>query len=257
MGDFGFNRPSNNNGDLSSYNNPKFNGSVSMGRNADSNVGVNSTAMGDNVEASGESSHAEGCDTVAEGNYSHAEGSETMAVGITSHAEGDCSRALGNYSHAEGKNTIASGENSHAEGLSVEASGYCSHAEGGWTTASGNYSHAEGYHTIASSESQHVQGEWNIEDTSTTYVHIVGNGIADDNRSNAHTLDWDGNAWYQGNVSVDGTPTNDNDLTTKKYVDEAVASVSANAVSMDYVEGLLARIEALEKTIADLTNNNE
>ena len=34
------------------------------------------------------------------------------------------------------------------------------------------------------------------------------------------TEDKNGNAWFQGNVSIDGTPTNDNDLITKKYVDD-------------------------------------
>lgn len=36
------------------------------------------------------------------------------------------------------------------------------------------------------------------------YVHIVGNGTADDNRSNAHTLDWDGNAWFAGDIYIGG-----------------------------------------------------
>lgn len=41
------------------------------------------------------------------------------------------------------------------------------------------------------------------------YIHIVGNGAADTHRSNAHTLDWDGNAWYQGEVYVGGTAQDD------------------------------------------------
>ena len=32
------------------------------------------------------------------------------------------------------------------------------------------------------------------------YAHIVGNGDDEDNRSNAHTLDWNGNAWFAGDV---------------------------------------------------------
>ena len=68
--------------------------------------------------------------------------------------------------------------------------------------ASGDYSHAEGDATKASSKLQHVQGKYNIEDATNTYAHIVGNG---DNitRSNAHTLDWSGNAWFAG--TVEGT----------------------------------------------------
>lgn len=81
-----------------------------------------------------------------------------------------------------------------------------SHSEGYNTTASGLYSHAEGEGTTAQRKSQHVQGEHNILDTEGTvtargkYAHIVGNGTSDIARSNAHTLDWDGNAWYAGYV---------------------------------------------------------
>ena len=88
----------------------------------------------------------------------------------------------------------------------------------------GDYSVAEGMSTIASSEYQHVQGKYNIEDSSNTYAHIVGNGTAITARSNAHTLDWSGNAWYAGKVSIGTTsnvptPTDVNDLVTKQYVD--------------------------------------
>ena len=44
-------------------------------------------------------------------------------------------------------------------------------------------------------------------------------------RSNAHTLDWEGNAWYSGKLSQEGIPTEDKDLVTKKYVDEHSISV--------------------------------
>ena len=33
------------------------------------------------------------------------------------------------------------------------------------------------------------------------YAHIVGNG-EESARSNAHTLDWSGNAWFAGKVTV-------------------------------------------------------
>ena len=95
------------------------------------------------------------------------------------------------------------GENSIAIGYNVEASGRYSHAEGQSTTASGDYSHAEGDKTTAYGDYQHVQGEYNIIDNAGTYAHIVGNGK--DTRSNAHTLDWDGNAWFAGDVYVGST----------------------------------------------------
>ena len=155
--------------------NPVFTGSFSQNRKESSKVG--------------RYSHAEGGDTTASGDYSHAEGSSTTASGSTSHAEGGSTTASGIKSHAEGYNTTASGEWSHAEGY--------------YTTASGMSSHAEGFHTKASGNYSHVQGKHNIDNSDGKYAIIVGNGTSDTARSNAHTLDWEGNAWFSG--TVEGT----------------------------------------------------
>lgn len=199
--------------------------SISLGRIGD--IGAGSSAIGYDVEASGDCSHAEGSKTTASGDYSHAEGNSTAASGYCSHAEGNSTKAKGDYSHVQGNNTEASGENSHAEGSGTTASGSSSHAEGDSTTASGENSHAEGASTIASSQNQHVQGKYNIEDTEGKYAHIVGNG-EDGKNSNAHTLDWEGNAWYAGKLSQEGTPTEDKDLVTKKYVDDNKEYINYN-----------------------------
>ena len=139
-------------------------------------------------------------ETSATGNNAHAEGASTKASGNCSHAEGESSTASGHNSHAEGFNTTASENTSHAEGWGTKARGEASHAEGQSTIASGKYSHAEGSATSASGYSQHVQGKYNIIDDNDEYAHIVGNGKGLTSRSNAHTLDWSGNAWYQGTV---------------------------------------------------------
>ena len=109
------------------------------------------------------------------------------------------------------------------------------HAEGNTTFASGLGAHAEGSNTIASSQYQHVQGKYNIEDANSTYADIVGNGTADNARSNAYTLDWNGNGWFAGKVSAGtiDTPasvTNANDLTTKQYVDNALNNNQQSAI---------------------------
>ena len=147
-------------------------------------------------------------------------GTRTGDIGENSIAEGYSTTASASASHAEGVGTTASAPASHAEGMGSTANGVGSHAEGDNTTASGQGSHAEGDRTIAASDHQHVQGKHNIEDTENKYAHIVGNGAAENARSNAHTLDWNGNAWYSGKLSQEGTPTEDKDLATKKYVDE-------------------------------------
>ena len=144
-------------------------------------------------------------------------------IGDFSVSEGYLTTASSIFSHAEGIGSTASGMGSHAEGDNTTASGDFSHAEGSYTTASGTNSHAEGYYTKALGQYQHVQGKYNIEDTENKYAHIVGNGEYS-TKSNAHTLDWQGNAWYQGKLSQDGTPTEDKDLTTKKYVDDSIAN---------------------------------
>lgn len=121
---------------------------------------------------------------------------------------------LGPYAQAFGSGTIASGEYSHAEGAGPKASGAASHAEGSSTIASGDSSHAEGQTTIAQGNNQHVQGKYNIADT--TSAHIVGNGSDSSNRSNAHTLDWNGNAWFAGDVYTGSTSgTNKDDGSVK------------------------------------------
>jgi hypothetical protein len=128
---------------------------------------------------------------MASGMYSHAEGSGTTSSNYCAHAEGNDTRAYGYASHAEGEETFAYGSSSHAEGIDTEAIG--------------SYSHAEGRSTIAMSESQHVQGKYNISESNYKYAHIVGNGTSNTKRSNAHTLDWNGNAWFAGDIYVGGT----------------------------------------------------
>lgn len=171
--------------------------SISMGRTGD--IGMASVAIGVGVEASGNGSFAEGGGTKASNDSSHAEGMNTTASGTSSHAEGTYTQALGDTSHAEGYRTAASGKNSHAEGT----------------------------YTIASGENQHVQGRYNIADINNKYAHIVGNGNSSTD-SNAHTLDWQGNAWYSGKLSQEGTPTEDKDLVTKKYVDDNKEYINYN-----------------------------
>ena len=162
--------------------------------------GLESHAEGYKTVASGRESHAEGYWTIASGLESHAEGYETVASGKESHAEGYRTIASGMNSHAEGYWTIASGLESHAEGYETIASGTNSHAEGDATQVAGKASHSEGYGTLASSEYQHVSGKFNIEDTQNRYVFIIGNGTNNNNRSNAFTVDWNGNIEALGNV---------------------------------------------------------
>lgn len=153
--------------------------------NASGNYG--SHAEGNATTASGADSHAEGNKSKASGGSSHAEGLKTTASGADSHAEGSETLADSFYSHAEGYKTTALGNSAHAEGFVTRSEGEAAHAEGYYTTASGDYSHASGNSTSAGGTSQTVIGQYNTPDS--TSLFIVGNGTANNARSNALTVD--------------------------------------------------------------------
>lgn len=247
-------------------------------------TGIYSHTEGCMTAASGESAHAEGDCTTAEGTYAHAEGVSNKASGLASHTEGGGTRAIGTAAHAEGANTTALGEYSHSEGSSsylpetidgidlkdnrnikikwitdskfslakgrashIEgednlALGDCSHAEGYQTLAEGEQSHAEGNNTIVLEACQHVQGKYNISQTGC--AHVVGNGNSDNNRSNAHTLDWQGNAWFAGDVYVGGTCGTNKDTDSKRLATEEQVQTIASTL-----RSLQDTITALEKQL--------
>ena len=174
--------------------------------------GINSHAEGYETEASGDSSHSEGYNTVSSGAHSHAEGYGTTASGQFSHTEGVYTTASALYSHAEGLSSTASNTCTHAEGTNTTSSGGYSHSEGGYTVASGGYSHAEGHDTTASGNYSHAQnvgtaagyeaqtaiGKYN--DNNSDNAFEVGNGTADNARSNALAVDWSGNVRSDGSI---------------------------------------------------------
>ena len=153
-------------------------------------------------------------------------GSKTGSLRTVGSSKEGSGYEIGNYAFAEGIGTTASGTNSHAEGES--------------TTASGSNSHAEGQDTIASSNYQHVQGRYNIEDSNNIYADIIGNGNRILNTpSNAATVDWQGNAWYAGDVYVGSTSGTNKDegskkLATEEYVNSAISSSEGSNVQADW-----------------------
>jgi len=146
---------------------------MDFGRDTNSGIGVFSAAFG--------------YKTIASGPYSFAQGRETTASGEYSHAEGRLTDARTSCDHAEGYMTVATGGGAHAEGSKTEARA--------------DSAHAEGTGTIAASVNQHAAGRYNIRDGLNTYVEIIGNGT-NVTPSNARTLDWNGNEWIAGALSV-------------------------------------------------------
>ena len=223
-----------------------------------------SIAEGSGTIAKGRASHAEGAYSKALQDGSHVEGYQTEATGYWSHAEGEMTKVTSYASHAEGsyctmpdgskRYTTASGYASHAEGGGTLTSGSCSHAEGLATVASGNQAHVEGRYTIAAGGAQHVEGVANIEDTSEAYIHIAGNGTLEA-RSNAHTLDWDGNAWYAGDVYVGSTSGTNKDEGSKKLATESYVNEQTLTLKNELLNGAGEAYDTL-KELGDLINDN-
>lgn len=142
----------------------------------------------------------------------------------------------GPLSFASGRLTEATGMYSSAFGDGVAAWGDSSHAEGIGSRALGNASHAQNRGTIAHGPDQTAMGRFNVEDTNDDYALIIGNGTSDSARSNALTVDWNGNiaaGTYNG-VNVAALDSDVTDL-----------GGDVSQLSTD-VSGLAARIQALE-----------
>lgn len=157
-------------------------------------IGGYSTAIGIYVSATGWCSYAEGCS----GSNPDDPTMEriTAAIGDGSHAEGKGTIARRTASHSEGEGTEASGSWSHAQNINTVAQGMASHAEGSGTKALGSYSHSQNRGTVAGYDSQTVVGKLNDNQPNTAFE--IGNGTSNNARSNAFTVDWDGNVKAQG-----------------------------------------------------------
>lgn len=113
--------------------------------------------------------------------------------------------------------------------------------------STGDYATAEGKGTAAMGEAQHVEGKYNLSDSST-YAHIVGNGKSDSERSNAHTIDWSGNAWFRGGIKISGENFNDGlELATKSYVDNHLGTKNSYHIRTS---------DSYQSFVANALNNN-
>lgn len=187
--------------------------------------------------------------------------------------------ATGAGSVTLGMDCTASGADSVAEGLNTNAKGTASHAEGSSSTADGYAGHAEGAGTYSCGLGQHVEGVYNVHDTvdaetnKATYAHILGNGTVDFSAgsytmSNAHTIDWDGNAWFAGDVYVGSTSGTNKDGGSKKLITASVTEVldmnsnrianlaaptnDTDAATKAYVDALKTLIDKLTERVSAL-----
>ena len=143
------------------------------------NVGKNSFVFGwGNNDAPGEFSGAIGSNSSNRGYSAYTIGNQVYGeannyvfiTGVICSASKDCQFISGKFSNWYDKN--------RAEGAQVFGQG-----------------------CISSSDWSMTAGKYNANDTNKEYAHVVGNGTSDTSRSNAYTLDWQGNGTFSGTVS--------------------------------------------------------
>lgn len=205
------------------------NSPITKGTGANSLISVHSTSPN---TASGSASIALGADNQATANGAISIGTNDIASGINaiaignkisnkphnqatnlgSVAIGSSNQATGVYAVAMGREATASGGGSVSAGYLSTASGAISFATGSNTEAAARFSSVFGNSTKATGGASIVAGAFNALDEneidtshgteSRKYVMIIGNGADDDNRSNAMTLDWDGNLNIAGELTT-------------------------------------------------------
>lgn len=233
--------------------------------------GANSHAEGSQTMSSGNASHSEGTGTLASGNNSHAFGNSTIASGYNSIAGGEYSKAeqdntfaLGYYSYVgntDQQYTVPSGGGGGSGGGTVEQSTTKSYAIGDHTQALGSYAFVGGYYSkvtvngqgsfvygsqctanaldsaaigeglTTNNTSQFVCGRFNSVRNNTLFE--IGNGTADNNRSNALEVFADGTA------RIGSTGNYSSSVVTKGYVDsyynvDIVDLTQLQEIAMEY-----------------------
>ena len=108
-----------------------------------------------------------------------------------------------------GQNTVSTGigniavlKGAVAGGTGTKARAKFSRTGGYESVADGYGSVSDGRGTVATRHYQQVHGQYNVIDEERKMLEIVGNGSDDENRSNARSLDKEGNAYYGGNLDV-------------------------------------------------------
>lgn len=173
--------------------------------------------------------------------------------------------STGSESVALGNNVTASGSASFAQGQSCKAESFVSHAIGFNTVSKGYYSHAEGSGTTSNWRSQHVFGEYNEADdaysTPTpsmrgTFVEIVGNGENNNNRSNARTLDWDGNEILAGDLTINNA-SNPVAVSKMIIIPSIVFAIPGAGASVSYdMDGITAEHRLITWGFSSSPENN-
>ena len=237
--------------------------------------GFGSTVQGEKTLATGVSAHAEGYVTKASGHYSHAQGVNSVASGRYSFAGGE-----GTVANREGMNALGRYNMYDHLGNYIESVTVASHSISGkqywaseytFNTNTGLYTLVDPIYTdvvtigsyYSSSESSDLTYVYkvislitdntyqvechNIKEVSNSrgpYVCVIGNGLNGGQRSNAHTLDWDGNAWFAGDVYTGGTGQDDS--TAERVVTESDIAKSLPLGITGATAGQIIKIKSVD-----------
>ncbi len=126
---------------------------------------------------------------IAEGKYSIALGNGNYSV--------DGGTSLGSNNDATGFGATAIGISNKARNTNAFAAGYSSQADGYYSTAFGNNSFAQAYGSFVIGQYNEINGDatkW----VNTDPLFVVGNGLNNDNRSNALTILKSGRSIFKG-----------------------------------------------------------
>lgn len=141
-------------------------------------------------------------------------GKNSFVVGIgNNYASGSWSCAIGSNSSNSGYSACTIGNQVYGnDNPYIFVTGMICQAGKEYQFISGNYSNwydinkakgaqIFGQGCISSSDWSMTAGKYNANDTNKEYAHVVGNGTSNTSRSNAYTLDWQGNGTFAGTVS--------------------------------------------------------
>ena len=218
---------------VGAYNTATGDGSLALCRN-NTAEGIYSIAIGSENQAKDNTSIAIGKYNVIAGEASCGIGHSNYTYGIGNFAAGfgnstynEYSVSLGkgntvtkNYGSAVGSENIVSGIAATALGKNNSVSGNVAYAIGQGNTVTGEGGGAFGRYLNSIGKSSIVVGQYNLPKDNAYF--IVGNGGGDTTRKNALEV------MNDGTVKVYKMPVSENDLTPKKYVDDAVANSLAN-----------------------------
>ena len=201
------------------------------------NSGYNAISVGENIMKHLRSTFAVGSENdisaqlgIAFGQLNNVSGEAGKAFGRGNTVSGSGAVGIGEYNTASGGYAVAIGRRNTSSENSSTALGYYNTASGGYataggagSTASGGVSTAIGYGVVANHLCQTAIGCYNVADPSTAnagqrgnYIEIVGNGTGENARSNARTLDWDGNESLAGGLTLGKGTANEVSITAQQ-----------------------------------------